>query len=117
MSWITSAFLGLIGGVVGSLVAPWVQWAIEKRRSKFEYRRSLIEKWRAEIDAFDWVNENFGNSSIYAGMRPHMQAQVIEKFEAQRTIFVAPDDGRGENLPKQWASDEVARIEKEWDLL
>ena len=116
MSWFTPALLGLIGGVVGSLIAPWVHWAIEKRRSKFEYRKSLIEKWRSEIDAFEWENENFGNTSTYAAMKPYMQQKIVEKFEAQRTNHVPPDGGRGENLKKQWASDEVAKIEKDWEL-
>jgi hypothetical protein len=116
LNWLIPALLGLIGGVVGSLVAPWVHWAIEKRRSKFDYRKSLIEKWRSEIDAFDWEYENFGNTSTYAAMKPLMQQNVIEDFEAQRTFHIPPDRGRGENLKKHWASDEVARIEKEWDL-
>ncbi|WP_457652210.1 hypothetical protein [Rhodocaloribacter sp.] len=116
LNWFIPALLGLIGGVVGSLVAPWVHWAIEKRRSKFEYRKSLIEKWRAEIDAFDWETENFGNTSTYAAMKPYMKSEVVEKFEAQRTYYVTPDGGRGKNLKKQWASDEVARIEKAWEL-
>jgi len=36
---------GLISGTVASLVAPWVQWAIEKRRSKLDYRmESVLQK-------------------------------------------------------------------------
>jgi hypothetical protein len=45
-----------------------------------------------------------------------MKSEVISKFEAQRTFHVTPDGGRGENLGKQWASDEVARLEIEWEL-
>jgi len=33
-SVVLPAFLGLVAGVVGSLVAPWVHWGIEKRREK-----------------------------------------------------------------------------------
>lgn len=117
MNWFVPALFGLIGGVVGSLVAPWVHWAIEKRRSKSEYRRQLIAQWRREIDAFDWDYDDFGNSTTYGGIRPHMSPETVKNFEAQRTFHVPPDGGRGELLKKQWASDEVSRIESEWDLL
>lgn len=36
------AYLGLLGGVVGSLIPPWVNWGIELRREKMKYRRELI---------------------------------------------------------------------------
>jgi hypothetical protein len=34
---------GLITGTIGSLIAPWVHWGIEKRRSQAERRRALID--------------------------------------------------------------------------
>ena len=82
-----------------------------------KHRRELIQNWRKSIDEFDFDSDNFGNTSTYAAMRPHMRKEAIAKFEAQRTVYVAPDGGRGDNLPKQWALDEVARIEQEWGLL
>jgi hypothetical protein len=33
---------GLITGAIGSLVAPWVNWGIEKRRKKMDRHRELI---------------------------------------------------------------------------
>ncbi|KGE78191.1 hypothetical protein [Halomonas salina] len=120
MSWdvaLISAGAGLLAGAIGSLVAPWVHWAIEKRRSQFMYRQELVRTWRVEIESFSWDHGDFGDSTTYAAMRPHMREEVIKKFEAQRTMHVPPDGGRGQKLHKQWASDEVARIEKEWGLV
>jgi hypothetical protein len=117
MNWLVPALLGFTGGIIGSLIVPWVQWAIEKRRGKFEYRQEMIKTWREGIDNFNWTDDDFGNSSIYGAIRPHIKPDMIEKFEAQRTFHVPPDGGRGTNLQKQWASDEVARIENEWGLL
>lgn len=116
MEVVISAIVGLIAGVIGSLVAPWVHWAIEKRREGIKYRRETIARWRRAIESFDFERSNFGNTSAYAEMRPHMTRDIIDKFEAQRTFFVPPDGGRGDQLFKQWASDEVARIEREWGL-
>ena len=35
--------------LVGSLVAPWVDWDVEKRRRRQEARIALIAQWRNEI--------------------------------------------------------------------
>ena len=42
MEAMVSAFLGLVAGIVGSLVAPWVNWGIEKRKIRYQYRRQVI---------------------------------------------------------------------------
>lgn len=51
---------GLATGVVGSLVAPWVNWGVDKRRFQHERRRALIDEWRAGVAATeqegDWDN-------------------------------------------------------------
>jgi hypothetical protein len=41
LQYVVPAVLGLVAGVVGSLVAPWVQWAVETRRNRQNYRREL----------------------------------------------------------------------------
>jgi hypothetical protein len=46
-----------------------------------------------------------------------MDSETVKKFEAQRTFYVPPDGGRGKNLFKQWASDEVSKIEKNGRLV
>ena len=98
------AFIGLIGGIIGSIFAPWVNWGIEKRRLKLAHRAELIKEWRSFIEGFDFENQNFGNSSVYGAMRPYMDDAIVKKFEAQRTFYVTPNGGRGDQLFKQWAS-------------
>lgn len=111
------ALIGLVGGIIGSVVAPWVNWGIEKRRLKHNHKIELIKEWRSFIESFDFNNRNFGNSTVYGAMRPFMDDNIIEKFEAQRTFHIPPDGGRGDQLFKQWASDQVTMIEKSWKLL
>jgi hypothetical protein len=107
----------LVAGAIGSIVAPWVHWSIEKRKLKLEYRKSQIGSWRSFLEGFDWQKEEFGNTSVYGAMRPYISADIVKRFEAPRTYYASPDGGRGSNLKKQWASDEITRIEKEWGLL
>ena len=93
----SGAIAGLISGVIGSLIAPWVQWAIEKRRSRLGYRQQLINTWREGIDRFDFQLEltgSFGETDWYSAIRPHLRDDVIEALERPRTAIVA-NEGRG----------------------
>ena len=115
MDIILTALVGLVGGVIGSLIAPWVQWAVEKRRRQVEYRRELIQSWRAEIEAFDHEANNFGDTAAYSAIRSHLRSEVREAVEKPRTFYVG--GGRGDMVKKHKLLDEVARIEKEWELV
>ena len=42
--YITPAIAGLIAGLVGSLIAPWVSWGIEARRERMKSRRALLDE-------------------------------------------------------------------------
>jgi hypothetical protein len=43
-----------------------------------------------------------------------MAKDVIDKFEAPRTVYVG--GGRGDDVRKQMLLDEVARLEEKWGL-
>jgi hypothetical protein len=45
--YLIPAAAGLLSGVVGSLVAPWIQWGIEGRRERMKARRELLAQARA----------------------------------------------------------------------
>lgn len=111
------ALIGVVGGILGSFGAPWVNWWVEKRRLKHNRKVELIKEWRAFIENFDFYNQNFGNTTVYGAMRPFMDDEAIKRFEAQRVIHIPPDGGRGDQLSKQWASDQVAMIEGKWNLI
>ena len=116
MEWFIPALLGFIGGVIGSLIAPWVHWAIEKRRSLLEYRRNQVKEWRSQVEDHNWnEGSSFGNNTAYATIRPLMKEKIVKDLERPRT-FIMPG-GRGDNPRKQIILDEIARIEKEWDLI
>lgn len=107
------AVLGLVGGLVGSLIGPWVQWGIEKRRSKLAFKREQIKRWR------HWLNEYYATSSlqasaVYSEMRPYLAKHVVAAVE-QRQVPVRT--GRGGDVTKSLILDDIARIEREWDLI
>lgn len=49
MDVLIAAASGAIAAVIGSLIEPWVQWAVERRRDRQKYRRKLIQSWRELI--------------------------------------------------------------------
>jgi hypothetical protein len=107
---------GLVTGIIASLIAPWVQWAVEKRRSKLNYRQELIRKWRKEIEDLALGGKvMFGGTVTYSEIRPHLRKEVRDSLEQPRT-FRVPNEARGDNADKAILLDEVARIEKEWGL-
>lgn len=69
------------------------------------------------IENFEFDDDNFGSTTVYAVMRPYMDDNVIKKFEAQKTFYATSIGGKGEKLFKQWASYQVSKIEKYWKLL
>jgi hypothetical protein len=74
--------------------------------------RKRIEHWRSVINSFDFDKERFAATDTYSQLRPHLQPEVIEMFEAQRTVHVG-NEARGDTAYKYTLLDEVARIENE----
>lgn len=121
------AIAGLISGVIGSLIAPWVQWAIEKRRNLFEYRRELIKTWRDELENFDYEEGNIRTTATYSAIRPHLKQEIGERLESPREVHVEVESrdgvsditisGKSPSSVKNMLLDEVARIERDWGLV
>lgn len=128
--YVVPAVLGLAGGVVGSLIAPWVQWAIEKSRDRQRYRRELIQRWRQAIDENIavgrdiWSVDRFSQTADYAMMRRYLSS------ESQKWIDTSIQERR------KWYRDagidvwievvkvrrrnflgELATLEKKWGLV
>ncbi|MDL0431744.1 hypothetical protein QPM17_11430 [Marinobacter sp. TBZ242] len=101
-----TAVLGFLGG----LLTPWVRWQIDKKRAVRQEKAEHISKWREMIDQFDFDNEPFGDTAWYSALRAHMRPEIINKVEADRTVYVG--GGRGDHVIKHMLLDEVARLEK-----
>jgi hypothetical protein len=110
---IVGGIAGLATGALGSVIAPWVNWGIEKRRSDRQHRRDLVKSWREGL-TYDGHNYAVAlNSNWYETLRPNLKAGVIEHLESQRTSIVPPDNYRHF---KDVFTGEVDRIEREWGL-
>jgi hypothetical protein len=88
----------------------------ERDELKADERRRCIEHWRSVIHDFDFHAENFADTDTYSQMKLDLRPEVIEMFEAQRTIHVG-NEARGDTAYKYTLLDEIARIERKWGLL
>ncbi len=114
------AVAGLVSGAVASLIAPWVQYAIESRRKSIEYKSNLIKETRALIDKADEIKE-IRASSLWGFIHENLNekerkivfpgAIVIEVSNSGMSDGMSQDDHR-----KQGVSMMLSRLEKEWKL-
>lgn len=115
---VIAGVVGLITGAVGSLVAPWIQWGIEKRRKRYERRVELIKQWRelALSETFD--REEFVKHPCYGPLQDLLKKEVREQLE-NLNILTGVD--AGPKTPFGYFQkpllEEINRIEKAWDLV
>ncbi len=116
VSAVSGAVAGLITGAISSLVAPWVAWAVEKRRDDRKHRRELIKEWRTNLQNVSDSYENaevFMQSSAYASLRSHFSSDVLQQLEHPQFPF-SPKASPKEI--KEVSLNEVARLEQKWGL-
>ena len=113
-----AATIGFLTGVIGSLVAPWVHWGVEKRRSQRLWREQLLGEASDMVRncAFDDVDRAFLSDPTYARIRPHLDAAVVQQLESARTVYASQnDDVQSPRLAM--LSAELARLEGRWKLI
>ena len=114
--WVTivGGLAGIVTGGISSLIAPWANWGIEKRKQKLAHRRELIAKWREMIkEAVQQEKplvEFLERHKDYYSLKPHLRQGI---HAGERTFTV----GASVDTPVLLLIDEIARIEREWKLI
>lgn len=114
LQYVVPALIGLIAGILGSLVAPWVNWGIKKRELRLHARREFI--WYAR----NAVREN-GDRDVY---REHVTYSQLRPFLSPRTITLIESDdkrvqpgGGSKGNFKQFVYEDIHALEQKWGLL
>jgi hypothetical protein len=125
------------GGVITAIVAPHIAWGIEKRKQKLDLRKKLVADWRRMINwvVFQYEHQPEGsNASLvevleghedYFSLKPHLCNSVLNQINTLRDEvgsirIVQSGKTKRINPPSTLVSilvKEIARIEKEWDLV
>ncbi|QSE88916.1 hypothetical protein JWS13_10010 [Rhodococcus pseudokoreensis] len=141
----SDVWVGVIGGAVGgfftalvSLSSPWISWFVksreldktrdvERQRERQGHRRELITQWRESIfqthhelvmhevqrrreaGAQDPVIEQLEGRAWFESLRPHLSLSEDEVGQISINFDMS-------SMVRK-LSDEVARIEREWELV
>ena len=112
-----AAVTGTVSGAIGSLVAPWVQWAVERRRDRVKARRERIAEWRRVVgraSSFDDVV----NTSVFAELKKHMKSEDVKSMLSSVWVTVGGGAGVAAGDPKlKRLLAVIDKVEGDWGLL
>lgn len=128
---IITAIIGLVTGALGSLIAPWINWGIEKKKLKRQSRESLIKRVRDILTEEDLSNTDFMHTPEYASIKPYLSERAIRAVEGEPNkgnslnslntinVVVVMGSGRfsGVNPFKNNVLDDLVLLERRWDLI
>jgi hypothetical protein len=80
LNTIISAAAGLIAGTIASLIAPWVNWGIEKKRMRRQKRQKLLTQLRVYLES-SGSRTDILDQKEYLQLKRHMRQDTISKLE------------------------------------
>ena len=110
------ALTGLLAGAIGSLIAPWVNWGIEKRKLRLTTRREFIAAARRTLET-DSDKDEFRESAIYSQLRPFLSERTRKEVESDTITIQMGGRGSGADNYRPRVLDELHTLEKKWKLL
>jgi hypothetical protein len=117
---VISSIAGLISGAIGSLIAPWIKWGIEKRRLKLSERKSLINNVREFVSSENYQYSEFMDSVLYTRIKPYLSKGLVFNLEKPiDSIKVMVRTGR-KTMIESYQSEilfELTQIERKWQLM
>jgi hypothetical protein len=109
----------VLGGIISSLIPPWVNWGIEKRRNRFNARRQLIEKSRNFIET-SFNQGSFAETTVYLDLQPYLSDELIKDIESTRNGILEHNrivSLTGGDPVRRRLLGEIAALEGKWKLI
>ena len=115
---LTGAVAGVVAALVNGVVAPRINWGIERKRINSQYRKDHLHAWRKLI--FDMTERYKPDSVPQAKEAPLEFLNGSTAFYSLRPMLTSPSlNALNTTSYEQIRSvliNEIARIEKEWGL-
>ena len=117
---IVAAVSAIFGGLLTSVFAPLIKDRLDRRTAELARKRALIEEWRKMLLQVDEAAKSTGNvgrqlqtHAKFPSLEPHLtEAGRKVVYAANRTVI----GGSALAHPTRVLLEEVARIEKQWEL-
>ena len=128
-----SGGVGLATGAIGSLFAPWGNWGVEKRRTRQERRAERIKEWRDGIGDLRYAeqesipgrpeghvvfvtpagNPNLTTQGWWITLKTELSRPALRQLPKLTSKPLVDREGKVPDLLER----EVARIERDWNLI
>lgn len=128
MDWLTffsSVIVAALTGTAASLLAPWSQWGVEKRKLKHTRRIKLIRACKIMLNKYRTGKmKDFRQSIEYQSLKNLLDEDVVKKLDAPLsedvTIITAGEEtiiDQGQIEKIKILEGEIKRLENEWGLV
>ncbi len=121
---IGAIIISAITGAIASLIAPWANWGIEKRKKKFEWRKEFINECKRIINKSDFNPDQFRETFYYSNLKIYLSDSLKKEVEEKRYVpgSILNREKRIEISLKEFdvkkkLLDEITLLEKKWGLL
>lgn len=115
-SIVIPALCGLLTGVIGSLVAPWVHWRIELKRERLQHRRGLVAQCRAKVGGVGFQPKEFWGTPEYAMIEPYLTENERRYFTKLNVLLCGPNPGDGVTQYRRLLLKAIEKMEEDWGL-
>lgn len=82
-----AAFLGLIGGTIATLIAPWTKWHFKEKELRRENRKEKLAHWREEINKHKSIT-SFFQTVTYQELREYIPQEEMTNLLKDDGIHV-----------------------------
>jgi hypothetical protein len=117
---IIAAVSAVLGGILTSVISPYVKIKIEESSKEKERKRALIIEWRRMIlevqsstEYENQVSQNLQIHPSFLSLEPHLSKEAKNRFHRSSRTITA---GSALSTPLLVIKDEISRLEKEWRI-
>lgn len=105
------------GGIIGGIVSPFVKWYIELKKLKREERRLFINDVRGYlIKASGQDLDEISTKVFYSRLRQYLTKKLIKRIEWHTNTIDIVENYKRDGILHQ-ILDEIAELEKKWNLI
>lgn len=123
--YVLPSILGLTAGIIGTIVAPWVQWGIEKRKIRLNRKIELLQ------DVKLWLNNSpsdyydFVSSTEYLRIRQYLSKKLRDRMELTTSnqniedinVYDDDKDNPFSTNYHKYVLKELEDLEEKWGLI
>ena len=121
-----AVFVSAITGAIASLIAPWANWGVDKRRRRLEWRKGFINECKRIINKRGFEITQFRDTSYYSNIKINLSklltkeiANYIGRYGHGKRLGLEEELKivKKEASIKSRLLEEITLLEKKWGLL